>query len=440
MSREANAIYRLGRTLFIVAAMVIGLLLLVLIPTTARSYEMQQSIPQGWQDILRETFDAGIGAGWIVSDTSTTDGGEYTWGTTTFTYTSPITAVWAVGGGADGSSLNAAMHTYPNNVDSWLIYGPLDLSQVFRADLTFDWWLDSAPGDWFGWCMTTDLSNLAEDCDGARISGRIGTWISGTLSLDAYARSSTPVYFAFHFTSNDDGKAGKGAFVDNVVVRGDYGYPVFLPLIRRDATPTPAAYMDDFSGPTTWSVVEHTGDDGPPGTDWFRVHNESGYLKVWVNDRWEHVIASPSQESPSPPFEINAKVYFYQRSWSSGYAFVFGSQDKNFKGSYYRINVVYISEGAMKFQVKRCHGSGGPERILQDYTDVPLYMLNGKDWNTWRIVRDGDRILVYVNNYLISAVTDNAISGKGYFGVMLSTWEFKPIEVWLDYYNIVPRH
>jgi len=418
----------------------LGLTLLMVIPSTARS--MQQGLPEGWQDLLRETFDAGIGAGWIVTDTSTTDGGVYHWGTTTFTYTSPITAVWSVGGGSDGDDLDAGVDTYPDNVDSWLIYGPLDLSEVFDADLTFDFWLDTAPGDWFGWCVLTDIDDLTTACDGVQISGHIGTWISGTLSLDAYARTSTPVYVAFRFTSDDDGEAGTGVFVDNVVVRGDYGHHVYMPLVRREPTPTPTippGYWDDFSGATAWEVVEHTGYDGPPGTDWFDVYNESGYMKVWVNDRWEHIIASPQVVSVDPPFEIEAKVYFYQRSWSSGYGFAFGSADPNFQGGYYRLIAAYITGGAMKCQLARCYGSECNGPTLWGWNDIPLSILNGQQWNTWRIVRDGDRIQVYINDHLVIDVEDDELSGKGYFGFFASTWEFKPIEVWVDYYNVEPR-
>jgi len=408
----------------------------MIIPGPALSLETRQGRLEGWQDLLNEDFEGGIGAGWIVTDTSTADGGEYMWGTATFTYTSPITSAWAVGGGADGSGLVAGTDEYPDNVDSWLIYGPLDLSQVFQADLTFDWWLDSASGDWFDWCVMTDISDLSVGCGGSRISGPIRTWISGTLSLDDYAHTATPVYVAFHFTSNGDGQRGGGVFVDNVVVRGDYGLLTFLPLVIRQPTPTPAGYEDDFSGPTTWQMVQKT--EGRPGT-WWDIHNSSGYLKIMVDERWDHIIASPRVVSTDQPFEIEARIYFHQRSWSSGYAIVFGSADENFQSSYYRVLATYAQDGAMKYQVKRMHGTNTTERTILDWVDIPLSILDGRTWNTWRIVRDGSHIRVYVNNHLLNDLTDSAITGRGYFGLMVSTWEFKPIEVWVDYYNVLPR-
>jgi hypothetical protein len=428
---------RLGRVLFVVGAALVGLMLLMLVPGTVRSSETQQALPEGWQDILNETFDGGIGAGWTVTDTSTTDGGEYMWGTATFTYTSPITAAWMVGGGADGSGLVAGTDEYTDNVDSWLIYGPLDLSRVFQADLTFDWWLDSASGDWFTWCVMTDITDLTEGCSGApKISGSIRTWISGTLSLDDYANTATSIYLVFHFTSNGDGQRGDGVFVDNVVVRGYYGHLSFLPAVWREPTPTPSGYEDNFSGPTTWEMVQKT--EGRPGT-WWDIRNSSGYLKIMVDERWDHIIASPRVVSTDPPFEIEASIYFHQRSWSSGYAIVFGSADEHFQSSYYRILAVYTQDGVMKYQVKRMRGTDTTERTILDWMDIPIWVLDGREWNTWRIVRDGSHIRIYVNGHLLNDLTDSAITGKGYFGILTSTWEFKPIEVWVDYYNVLPR-
>jgi len=431
--RIASRLGAPGRVLFVVAAMVMGLLLLALIPGTVRSSDVGQSIPEGWQDLYREEFDGGLGAGWTVTDTSTADGGEYFWGTTTFTYTSPITAVWAVGGGADGSGLVAGTDHYTDNVDSWLIYGPISLTQVFQADLTFDWWLDSAPGDWFGWCVMTDISDLSAGCDGPKIAGPIGTWISGTISLDEYALTTTPIYLVFHFTSNDDGQTGRGAFVDNVVVRGDYGQHVFLPMARHEPTPTPAGYEDNFSGSTTWEMVQKT--EGRPGV-WWDIHNSSGYLKIMIDERWDHIIASPRVMSTEPPFEIETKIYFHQRSWSSGYAIVFGSSDSHFQNSYYRVLFVYTQAGGMRYQIKRMRGTDTTERVIRDWIDIPLSAMNGQEWNTIRVVRSGNHIRVYTNGYLLDDVTDSAITGRGYFGLMVSSWEFKPVEIWADYFNL----
>lgn len=228
-------------------------------------------------------------------------------------------------------------------------------------------------------------------------------------------------------------------------------YYQWLPLTIFEPTPTPLpGFFDHFNGSMpTWQIVESTGYDGPPGTSWYNVWNADGYMHLWVNDRWEHVIASPVVESIEPPFEIRTRVYFAQRSWSSGYAIVFGSPDPNFSTIYYRINVVYVSGGGMKYQVKVClanHcGTGlvlsAGSNVEDGYRAVPLEFLDGQAWNTWSVIRDGDNIIVAVNDHTLGVYQYHSDSapGQGYFGVMASTWEFRPIEVWVDYYSLQPR-
>lgn len=204
----------------------------------------------------------------------------------------------------------------------------------------------------------------------------------------------------------------------------------------------------DFnSSCSDWRIREHTGDDGPPGTDWFSIGCSDGKLEISVNDRWEHVIGSPLKMSPDRPYEIQTSIYFKDRSWSSGYALVFGIRESTIE-RYYRINVVYLSAGAMKFQVKRCesdHCSNGvviskgvPGADSSGYIQVDTSILNGQEWNAWRVRRQTDHIRIYANDHLLLDLTDDVYSGVGYFGLMVSTWEFKPATIWVDYYNVVP--
>ena len=225
-------------------------------------------------------------------------------------------------------------------------------------------------------------------------------------------------------------------------------YYQWLPLTIFQPTPTPLpGYSDTFDGSLpAWQIVESTGYDGPPGTSWYNVWNADGYMHLWLDDRWEHVIASPGVESVEPPFEIRTRLYFAQRSWSSGYAIVFGSPDPNFSTGYYRINVVYISNGGMKFQVKFCVSNHCQEGLVlsgsgDGYVTVPLEFLDGREWNTWSVVRDGDALIVSVSDHVVGVYHhySPSVNGQGYFGLMISTWEFRPIEVWADYYSLLPR-
>lgn len=252
-------------------------------------------------------------------------------------------------------------------------------------------------------------------------------------------------------SSEAQGPAGQSpaALPAVVFARLPVTYYQWLPLTIFQPTPTPLpGYSDTFDGRLpTWQIVESTGYDGPTGTSWYNTWNADGLMHVWVNDRWEHIIASPGVESVEPPFEIRTRIYFAQRSWSSAYAIVFGSPDPNFSTIYYRINVVYISGGGMKYQVKVClanHCNSGiilSGTVEEGYRAVPLEFLNGWTWNTWSVVRDGDMITVAVNNHVLGGYRYDSITapGQGYFGLMASTWEFRPIEVWADYYSLLPR-
>lgn len=74
--------------------------------------------------------------GWRLIDRHPNDGGEYFWGTQSCRPLGGKLALAAIGGGAQGRLLPCGTK-YPNNVDSWAIYGPFDLSQVHDARILF---------------------------------------------------------------------------------------------------------------------------------------------------------------------------------------------------------------------------------------------------------------------------------------------------------------
>ncbi len=240
-------------------------------PRAHRSRVMGAAPSDDWQTVFSETFSSELGEGWTVVDAS--DAGDgYVWGTDPFTFTSPSHSAWCVGGG----DLSGGVDTYPENVDSWLVYGPLELDDAKEAVLEFSWWLetdvppeeegetpalesaegvDSAPeeGDWFGWCVLPAEDDL-QNATCKYVSGAIDAWSRGVMSLDEGRGKGEGVWIAFHFVSDGDGGGGRGAFVDDVVVRARSGYRValplvvkglfsghriMLPLVRKDPRPTP---------------------------------------------------------------------------------------------------------------------------------------------------------------------------------------------------------
>lgn len=308
-----------------------GVVLGTLGSAAAPSSGVAQGSSEGWQTVLSETFTSPLAPEWTFTDASGTDGGEYKWGTEAFTYTSAGAGAWCVGGGADGISLTAGSDVYPENVDSWLTYGPVKLGDVWDARVEFNWWLetggagtgrmqaaeaqairqvDSAPeyGDWLGWCILTDGED-GESCRGTYLSGSIGRWMRGTIPLEAYIPTThgvtNTVWVAFHFTSDDDGVAGRGAFLDDVVLRVNHGYETVLPLVRKDPARAPPAellqnggFEADWEDGGTHRCLVFPDEGGPYEKDkgnvftppgwltWFR-HSPGTWDEPEVGDAWK---------------------------------------------------------------------------------------------------------------------------------------------------------
>lgn len=446
-----------GRIILTVGAALVGLALLMLLPAT-RSLGAGRAVSTGWQDLLNESFDTGIGASWTVTDTGTMDGGEYMWGITTFTYTSPITAVWAVGGGNNGGALTPGVDDYPRNVDSWLIYGPLDLSDVFQAELNFNFWLDVGKGDYFAWCVLTDISELSEGCQGYRISGSAGSWLRGSLSLDEYALSNTQIFIAFRFTSDGDDNVGKGVFIDDVIVRGNYGYHTFLPLVRRDPTPTPSAFLDDFSNPSSgWYVgpaYRYNSNPLPGCTGgWEKVAEMSyvgGYYRMYVRldcrgggdvDTW---FVWPAQAAPlgkdtATGYTVEARGVFanaepYQPWWAH-WGIVFGA-NSDFTDLYtFQINT-HQSWAVLRYPTYNYPG----HRDTDGETPIIPWAPNGAiklnpNYNTLQVRVRGDQATFYVNDIKLGSADIPGLSSTTKIGLIGGSWEVTPVDVRVDYFS-----
>ncbi len=94
---------------------------------------------------MSEDFeDAWPATGWQLVDNSTRDDGENLFGQR---YCHPHTrsgAAWTVGGG-DAGSHRSCTGNYPNNANTWAVYGPVDLSTATRASLSFHVWGRTQP-------------------------------------------------------------------------------------------------------------------------------------------------------------------------------------------------------------------------------------------------------------------------------------------------------
>jgi C1A family cysteine protease len=204
------------------------------VPLTMKNFDSQ---PAGWISILEEDFEGSFPASWTVVDYQS-GYGDYRWGQRDCRRYHGGYAGWAVGAGADGSALSCGAN-YPNNADSWMVYGPFSLAGATDADLRFELWLNSEGGaDKIFWGAKTD----GDTYYGWVYSGYSGGWASAFLDLtDVYILGDLlgepEVWIAVVFRSDPSVSYPEGAYVDDIVLR-QYVPAVgqSLPLEDRSAT------------------------------------------------------------------------------------------------------------------------------------------------------------------------------------------------------------
>ena len=175
--------------------------------------------PEALTSIKTDDFEGVFPNGWQVFDNDGATGGEVYWATNSYRPFGGSYSAWPAGGGADGVAPGSG---YPNNMDSWMVYGPFDLSDAVSASLDFMVWMDTQTNvDLFSWMASSDGENF----NGYRWSGSSGGWafISFDLS-EVSVIGQSEVYVAFIMQSDESVSEG-GVFVDDVVLRKDVGEP-----------------------------------------------------------------------------------------------------------------------------------------------------------------------------------------------------------------------
>jgi predicted secreted protein len=175
--------------------------------------------PAGWTTILSEGFEGSFPGSWELVDNQQ-GYGQYFWGKRNCRAFQGSYGGWAVGGGADGSSLVCG-NDYPNYAESWMIYGPFSLVGASAAELRFKLWLNSESGhDYVYWVASID----GADYYGQAVCGYSGGWADVLMDLaDVYEIGSLlgepEVWIAFVFQTDGNTHYPEGTYVDNVVLR-----------------------------------------------------------------------------------------------------------------------------------------------------------------------------------------------------------------------------
>ena len=197
-----------------------------------------------WTPDVTDGFESGLD-NWQLFDESN-DGLERAWGLDDSNVGSGSQAVWVAAGGGDG--VDPVAFYYPNNLDSWLVYGStIDLSSAQAADVEFSMWMETeAQYDWIFVGASTDGQNFRGDY----WTGDSGGWQWYSMDLAEYI-GQPQVYIAWYFHSDESNDADyEGVWLDDVTV---WSYVNTGPAQVNDAVVNGDFESGDLSG---WTVPQ----------------------------------------------------------------------------------------------------------------------------------------------------------------------------------------
>ena len=179
---------------------------------------------QGWTTLMIQGFEGTWPApGWTVFDNDSPPSlnGEYYWDTTNCFDYGQSGDHDAVPHAAGASAMYTCWQPYPTNLNSWMVYGPFDLSSATDAEVLFDIWLDSESGhDYFSYMASINGTNFY----GYRLSGYTSDWVTKNFDLtDVYTLGNLAgqpqVWIAFIFRSDtNDDTDYFGSWVDDIIL------------------------------------------------------------------------------------------------------------------------------------------------------------------------------------------------------------------------------
>jgi len=178
-----------------------------------------------WSTIFADDFESGFpGSAWDVWRSNRS--AEAVWDVWTCWYgDSADKSAGCAAGGAEGIKCDGR---YPDNMDSWIVYGPFSLAQpgITAAELSFNFKVESEQNsDYFYAAVSTD----GDQFSWVRWSGSVAPG-SYTMDLsDAPGEGNLlgyeQVWIGFLFQSDWADAPGAGAQVDDVLIRTSYPPP-----------------------------------------------------------------------------------------------------------------------------------------------------------------------------------------------------------------------
>jgi hypothetical protein len=446
-------------------------------PEPEKDLNAQDELPvraqYGWEVLEYENFEGSWPNGlWSTFDNNGATGGYVCWDDDDYKPYANSWSAWAARGCTNG--WDPYSYYYPNNMDSWMTYGPFSLSGYSNADFEFEYWLDSEPTwDYFEWCISSDGVNY--NCDS--VSGNSGGWVYKDIDLSAYLGDPS-VYIAFIFYSDGSNSSYNGAFVDDIAIwrySTSTTVTAFSPLGVTNST-SPTFTWQDISAGNGISASQYylQVENLKTGAEVFAGFYDNSYCdgyQCWTTlslgygiYRWyvqaetgPGIWTSASYTNfaiSSPPFSSNFNTS--HSGWSAVKGAWLHSSGKYYKTSGYAYKWASIRHPGTytvydySVSMKRtgCPGcantiivSGTPTPLRPDYRWKSAYLfsyennrkfsvwkVNGssavalKNWtsttaikanafNTLRVVDTGKKLYFYINNKLVWSKTENSLSG-----------------------------
>jgi hypothetical protein len=449
-------------------ATVLGLLFLVAIIGAINIWAGPTSAATGWTPLFADSFTSTTVSLWTVSDTV---GGAFHWDIVPYTRTLGTVMIgdsgfWAAGGGSLGGTLTWPEGTYANNMTTWAVAGPFTPTRkVWGVRLRFRVQNRVAPSD----TLFVGLSYDNVHFTGITLTEAFTDWREMTWSAPVYT-DGLPIWVMLRFASDGD-QVDVGPLVDNLSLEVNYGYEVYLPLVRKDPTPTPTVtpvpsfYRDDFDDPMSgWYTgtaerYNHRLDPDRWVTEVVAYMDyEDGHHTTYIPltahgggdvDTWfvwpAHAAPLPAHLRPIPDnycIEVRGILANSQGNydpWWAHWGIVFGANE-SFTNLYtFQINAnrrwavirypTYVYPGDRTTDNETKIREWGQQ-------DLPE-ILGGPKYNTLKVVVQGSSADYYVNGVRLGGGHIGNFP-RAKIGLIAGDWEVTPVDIWIDYFHYDP--
>ncbi len=192
------------------------------IPSTPTNTATPNTTPIPWINIMTEDFEGIFPGAWTVFDDQP-GFGEYYWGKRDCRGFNGDYSGWAIGGGLDGSALPCGS-SYPENVKSWMIYGPFSLADAMMAELRYEAWVNTggSSSTLQNFCRMASIDgiNFSGDCyRGNSVGGIEQTLDLSNVSGLGSLLGQSNVYIALYFENLSTMGVTEGVYVEDIILR-----------------------------------------------------------------------------------------------------------------------------------------------------------------------------------------------------------------------------